>query len=130
MPSTVLIVNPKPDAKLPEWEKKVDSEYVVMLHEWRANLLHTEFVQIEAGMDLGGAYDIVMEADVAWPTMMINPAESCIEFVVDSSQTCRFRFNNGGHYLQRYYKCCGAIANGARHGRPRNLPSSERRGLH
>jgi len=90
-----LIVNPKPDATLPEWETTVDQEYIVMVHEWTDITATTEYEKLSAGYSLGGTYNGTMLADVAYPTMMINGAASGTEFAVSSDKSYRFRLING-----------------------------------
>lgn len=88
-----LIIYPREDAELPEWEMMVEDEFIILASEWSAVDPYTEYVELKAGEDLGGTYNGIMEADVAWQNWLVNGKDGT-EFHIKSNKSYRFRFIN------------------------------------
>ena len=108
-----MIVDPVDDAELPEWEKNVEEEFIMVLSEWNVTEPETEFQNkvtegmgarrmqmtqgmggMEATQGMGGMGMGTMpdEADVPWPYFLMN-GNASVDFNIDSSVTDKwYRF--------------------------------------
>jgi FtsP/CotA-like multicopper oxidase with cupredoxin domain len=96
----VLIVHAKADDDtIPEWEKNVYEEYIFFLSEFAETATILEYEKLASGYTYNGTYgwpNPIMEADVPWPTILLNGNSTGNEFDVEYDRSYRFRLIHGG----------------------------------